>query len=73
MSGPTFEIDDVVDVMKGAITYRKVTIRKAEADRYEGTYFAKARYGNPPTKGRVSFVGNQVVAIYPEIFARTSE
>jgi hypothetical protein len=73
MGTPTFDKNDVVDVKKGAVTCHHVWIRKAEGDRYEGTYRTKARKGNPTTHGRVSFTGDQVIAWYEKILARYGE
>jgi hypothetical protein len=73
MGTPTFEKNDVVDVKKGAVTYRHVWIRKAEGGRYEGTYRTKARGGNPATRNSVAFTGAQVTASYEKILARYGE
>ena len=71
---PTFEVTDVVDVKKGAVTFSRVWIRKVHEDgTYEGTYRARARGGNPTYTGRVKFTGGQVTAFYEKIFARYNE
>lgn len=70
---PSFEVGDVVDVKKGAVTFRQVWIRETNNDRYEGTYRVKARGGNPAHTNRVAFSGTQVTAYYEKILARYGE
>jgi hypothetical protein len=70
---PTFEKNDVVDVKKGAVTYRHVWIRKVKDGRYEGTYGTKPSKSRPRVHNRVSFTGDQVIASYPPILARYGE
>jgi hypothetical protein len=68
---PTFEKDDVVDVTRGAVTYRQVWIREvAEDGALVGTYRMKARGGNPAYTNRVRFKATEVTAWYEKIFAR---
>lgn len=69
----TFEVNDVVDVKKGAVTYSQVWIRKTDNGVYEGTYRLKARGGNPAGRGRVRFRGHEVTAAYPKVWARYGE
>lgn len=70
MTTPIFEVDEVVDVKRGAVSYRRVRVRNAANGSYEGTYRVKAKNGNPAYTNTVRFTGAQVTACYYKVLAR---
>lgn len=67
----SFEKDDVVDVKRGAVTYRRVWIRAVADDgTLTGSYRTQARRNHPAHTGRVSFRPAEVTAWYPKVFSR---